>query len=198
MEIIQTTYEKELVKFKSEICRITENVFNDRQEFPPTLFALIFKDDKFMVTVLDDLAKFFVTEAGKDLASEMIAKFNKEVKPLATAFITEGWMSVYDKSESDNIIDEDGNYKKNIVRPSDDPKRKEVLNISFESYNKTAFQMWEIKRDSNNTPTLVLSNTLDWESKEKGNVRGRFSEMLSENYSEFAQQLKKFLDTVKN
>lgn len=198
MEIIQTKYEKELSKFKSEICKISEETFNTAHEFPPTLFALIYKDGNFMITVLDNLARFFISESGKDLVSELMSKFNKEVKPIATAFVSEGWMSVYKKTKSDEIIDEAGNYMPGVVRPSQDPKRKEVLNISFESYNKTAFQMWEIIRDDKDTPSLISANTLEWEDKEKGNVKGRFSEMLSENYSEFSQQLKHFLDTVKN
>lgn len=179
--------EKHCENFKSEISEIVQRMFTEHGELQPTLFALVYKNNSFGIAILGGLEKFFISDDGKEAAAAMMRKFNQEAKPIATAFVSEGWMSTFDKDAE--IHDEDGNYKEGVVRPSKDPKRKEVITINFETYNKKAFTCWEIERKEEEASLVETTHGLSWEVK-ASNFSGRFSGLLEENYSYVVELLK--------
>lgn len=178
--------DKHCENFKSEISDIVQRMFADQGELQPTLFALVYKNGSFGIAILGGLEQFFISDDGKEAAAMMMRKFNQEAKPVATAFVSEGWMSTFGKDAE--ILDEDGNYKEGVVRPSKDPKRKEVISINFETYNKKAFVCWEIEREGE-ASLIETDYSLGWEAK-ASNFNGRFSSLLEENYSYVAELLK--------
>jgi hypothetical protein len=181
------TLENHCDNFKSEISEIAQKMFNEQGELQPVLFALVYKKGKFGIAILGGLEKFFSSDDDKETAAIMMKKFNQEAKPIATAFASEGWMSTFNKDTE--IHDEDGNYKEGIVRPSKDPKRKEVITINFETYNKKAFSCWEIERKGEEATLVETTFGLDWEDKDS-KFSGRFSGLLEENYSYVAELMK--------
>jgi hypothetical protein len=170
-------FEKEIESFRKEISENVKNMFNETGSVEPILFALTYNQGKFKIGVLMGLERFFISDEGKEAAVLIMRKFNEETKPLAIALATEGWMSIYEKD--DNPLDKDGFYAKGKVRPSQDPKRKEVVNISFETYNQKAFECWEIVREENVQLSSMVSQ--GWELKEN-EFSGTFMSLLKENY----------------
>ena len=181
------TLEKQCNNFKSEISEIAQKMFNEQGELQPALFALVYKNGSFGIAILGGLEQFFGSDDDKEVAAMMMKRFNQEAKPIATAFVSEGWMSIFEKDAE--IHDESGNYKEGIIRPSKDPNRKEVITINFETYNKKAFSCWEILREGEEATLKETTFGIDWEIKDS-NFGGRFSGLLEENYSYVAQMLK--------
>lgn len=179
--------EKHCEHFKSDIAKIAKGMFEEQGELRPTLFALVYKNNEFGIAVLGGLEQFFSSDKDKEVAALMMKKFNQQAKPIATAFVSEGWMTSFDKDEK--IHDEDGNYVEGIVRPSKDPRRKEVITINFETYNKKAFTCWEIKRNGEEASLVETTYGTEWEAKDS-TFAGRFAGLLEENYSYVADLVK--------
>jgi hypothetical protein len=156
------TLENHCDNFKSEISEIAQKMFNEQGELQPVLFALVYKKGQFGIAILGGLEKFFISDDGKETAAIMMKKFNQEAKPIATAFVSEGWMSTFNKDTE--IHDEDGNYKE-------------------------AFSCWEIERKGEEVTLTETTFGLDWEDKDS-NFSGRFSGLLEENYSYVAELMK--------
>jgi hypothetical protein len=179
--------DKEIEIFRSEIAEVVQKIFEEQGAVDPVLFALVFKENQFSVAILGGLEKFFISPEGKEAAAIMMRKFNDEARPLAIAFASEGWMSVLPKDE--DIVDEDGFFKKDVTRPSKDPQRKEVVNISFETYNKSAFSCWEIDRAEKDPRLVETTFNMPWGGKNES-VKGIFMDLLRENHDHVSKLLK--------
>ena len=180
-------YEKEIESFRLETSRVVKAMFEETGSVDPVLFALVFKDNKFGVAVLGGLEQFFISDKGKEAVAVLMRKFNEETKALATAFASEGWMSVFEKG--DYPVDEEGYYTNPNMRPSLDPKRKEVLNISFETHDKKAFECWEVVRKDDEASLEETTYSLGWEPK-TDDTRGTFMDLLKENYDHISKLMK--------
>jgi hypothetical protein len=179
--------DNQIQNFRSEISHMVQRMFKEQGVIEPVLFALVFKENRFNIAVLGGLEKFFISPDGKEAAAIIMRKFNDETKPLAIAFASEGWMSSYAKDDSP--VDEQGFFKEDVVKPSKDPKRKEVVNISFETYNKSAFNCWEISRKDNIATLVETTYNMEWGAKNE-NLTGVFMDLLRENHDHIANLLK--------
>lgn len=174
---IQDIYQQELEKFENNVISTVKTMFEEDEEVAPVVFALVRKGKDFGFTVLGGLEQLFISESGKDMAAEIIKRFSKEMKPLAIAFASEAWMSEIPKGEELK------------GKPSEDPQRKEILHIAFESYDQTAFKCWEIERKEEvSLKPKDISHT--WKEKNPQSLQGRFMNLLEENYSEFAKDFR--------
>jgi len=174
---IQDVYQEELEKFENRVISSVKAMFEEEEEVSPVVFALVRQGKNFSLAVLGGLEQFFISEKGKDMAAEAIKRFSKEMKPLAIAFASEGWMSEIPKGEQLK------------GKPSEDPQRKEILHITFESYNQAAFRCWKIERDEKISLKVEdISHT--WKEKDPQVLQGRFMNLLEESYSEFARDFR--------
>jgi len=168
----------ELLKFSDDISRIAKETFETYQEAAPTVLSLFYdkKAGDFSIASLGGLEEYFVSSEAKEDAAKIIQRFNQNVKPIATAFISESWMSVLSLEEEPT------------VSPSKDPNRKEILMIIFETFDTECVKMWEIVRNNGEVSLEDLDiNSKGWVPK--GATKGIFSDMLKENYDETAKKL---------
>ena len=180
----QDIFQEELKKFEKQVIESVESIFNEDGEVYPVVFALLRIDKKFGVAILGGLGELFSSEEGKDKAAEIVKSFGETAKPLAIAFASESWMTELPKGE------------KLTTMPSEDPRRVEIIHISFESYNQTGFHCWEILREGN---WLVSEASLrkredistTWKKKD-GKMAGRFMNLLEENYTDFSDEMRTF------
>lgn len=186
---------EELSKFKEQVTEIIRQEFEETGELHPVLFGLIINEEKLAIVVLAGLGSLFVSESGKDAALKAMREFSKELKPVAIAFASEGWMSKYSIEQSKELLNEDGSYKDPAMRPELDPDRIEVLMINFETYDQDAYSYYEAIREVDGV-RLKVFHERDWDNK--GENKGRFSDILQENYSQLAELARKFLSNRHN
>jgi len=198
METIQETVKKRLESFTNLIVEVVEDRFNRDKEVTPVVFGLVQKEGKFGVAILEGLAELFSGDHGKDLAAMMMKEMAKEVKPIAIAFVCEAWATEKKISDKDDILDENGKYRPGAVRPSEDPNRKEILFINFETFDHEASQQWDIVKNEAGEKVLNVNIKAQWTKKGAQIIGGRFQDLLQENYSEMAQTLKKELENHVN
>jgi len=179
MKNIKVNLKEELEGFKEQIVELIHETFDNDGEVKPTMFALIIHNDKLHIALLAGLAELFVSEKGKDIAADVIKDFTKDIKPMAIAFVSEGWM-----------VESEIN-----INASESTARKEIIMINFETYDKESSVFLEILRDKTQA-SLKLIHDLDWRKKEKNS--SRFSNLLEENYSELAQWVSKQLESKHN
>lgn len=197
MKTIQEEYQAKLNDFKEMIIDSTQEMFKEHGGIDPTVFGLVIKDGTLHIGILGGLGEMFVSDEGKDVAAQIIKKMSKELKPIALAFISEAWASENPGTNYDAVVDKDGNYREGVVRPIDDPNRKEILFINFETHDKEAFIQWDMV-PKGEEKVLELKISSDWDKKREVHLRGRFSGLLEENYSELAKMLGDKLKDSKN
>lgn len=188
MKTIQEEYKERLEHFRKDINDLITAGFKETQKVPPLAFAMIRKNGKWAIVIMAGLEGLFANDIEKDLAAELIKKMQKDIKPLAIAFVSEAWISMTKDKNLDDVLDQNGNYRDEKFKPVNDPNRKEVVMISFETFDKQIIDTWEIVRDGKNAKltTLNISDN-KWQKKDPDHKHGRFSNLLTENYSEFAQ-----------
>lgn len=108
----------------------------------------------------------FTSDEEKNAFTSFLRQEMKEHDALAYMFISEAWITKYDKDDKDGYKNPDGTYK----RPSEDPKRVECIFISFESKLTNEIICIEIDR----TDGIKLSN----ENRNGQSKLGRFHDML--------------------
>jgi hypothetical protein len=180
----QDIFQEELRKFEKHVVKSVESIFEADGEVYPVVFALLRVDKKFSIGILGGLGELFCSEEGKEKAAEIIKNFGETSKPLAIAFASESWMTELTKGE------------KLTTMPSKDPRRVEIVHISFESFNQTGFHCWEILREGSLLVKEVslkkredISTT--WKMKD-GKMVGRFMNLLEENYTDFSDEMRTF------
>lgn len=196
MKTIEETFEEHLKDFKKNITKGVIDRFNDEGGLNPVVFALILHEGKPALAILEGLAELFISDEGKEQAAQIIKETATTIKPLAVCFVSEGWAAEKPLSEYDSVIDKDGNYREGVVRPIDDPNRKEVLLLMFETHNKESFVQLNIIRDGENV-SLQEDTDVDWVLK-KEKRKGRFANLLDENYAELVQKIKTNLSNSQN
>ena len=156
------------------------------------------KENELSISIMDGLESLFYNEVTKALVPDIIKDICKNIKPIATVFITEGWMVKKQTSEEiSRIIDEDGNYKKDAIKPAEDPDRIEVIMLSFESYKLQKLKCIEIIRKGDSfSETVELKEMTDldiageWKQKDDSSG-GNFTNLLQEDYDEWNMYLSK-------
>jgi hypothetical protein len=195
MKTIQEEYKEALKTFREHTVELTTKIFEDKGELTePLVFALIIKDKKVTMGMLAGLGKLFGSELGKEAAVEVIRKLSEEVKPIALAFCCEGYASVQRRKDGETTEDF---LKSGWIKPSQDPDKKEVLFFTFETFDKAAGTYLEIVRSKGNID-LKPMHDIDWEDKNQSTVGGKFTNLLQDNYSEFAMTIKEELKTSLN
>tara|TARA_B110000503_G_C7132385_1_gene407352 strand:- start:1007 stop:1612 length:606 start_codon:yes stop_codon:yes gene_type:complete len=197
VKTIQERYEEELERFKYGIIEMVKETFHDNGGINPIMYALVIKDDKLIVSVLQNLHTLFNTDSEKQKAVEIIKEFNAEMKPIAIAFVSEGWAKILSDSEMNNIFDESGNYIDPSMRPGLSEDKIEVIMIHFETYDQCAINYIKVNRDVYPVE-LEDFESQDWTAKEDAMIDGMFTDLLQENYSEMNQWLEKELKQKHN
>jgi hypothetical protein len=196
MKTAQEVYAKHLTDFATEIKGVVTRMFENQSSISPIAFALVFKEDRAVIAVLDGLGEVFRMPNGKDMVAHIIKESSKELKPVALAFASEAWVSRRDGIDASLIVDEKGNFKPGMT-PEEDPNRKEVVMLQIETFDKESLTYWPVvEKDS--TRILEKANLSDdWRPK-SNKSQGRFTNFLEENYSEMAETLRKQLSTNLN
>jgi hypothetical protein len=195
MKTLKEEFEKNLTDFRSMVIEMATDKFNEDKGIEPTLFGLIVKDNKMALVVLVGLGELFVNDQKKDLASIIIKEVTKELKLLAVCLITEAWAAKA-PINFESVIDAEGNYIEGAVRASEHPDKKETLTMNFESNKQEAFECLQIIREGENVSLKKLYSE-NWKDKKPGK-KGRFKDLVMEDYSEFTQQLKTILKDNQN
>lgn len=194
VKTINEQYNEELVKFKDNIQEMVKDIFSADKRIDPTAFALTFKEDRTVISVLAGIGQLFNSPEGKILAAETMRKFNKEIKPIATAFVSEGWAKIINIEDAKPYVNDDGVLVNPLEeRPSLAKDKKEIIMFTFETYDKEASTHYEIKRNPIDSDDVTLEKILDidWLPKKENHVSGLMTDLLEENYSEFAQMIQK-------
>ncbi len=195
MKTIEETFAEQLKEFKADILKAVKARFADDKGLDPVVFGLMLHEGKPALGILEGLAEFFTSDENKELAAQIIKESTHKIKPLALCFVSEGWAAEKPSSEYDAIIDKDGNYREGVVRPVDDPNRKEIVLLMFETHDKEAFVQLNIIRNGDDVTLDEVTNT-DWEPKK--HRQGRFANLLQDNYAELAQTIKTNLANSQN
>lgn len=184
-----------LNNFSDDVTQIITESFKKDKGVNPTVFALMLKNNTLGIGILAGLGQFFTSDQGKEMAARIIKEASKELKPVALAFASEAWISEKAFSDYQSVVDEDGNYREGIIRPSEDPNRKEILMLNFETFDQECFHYFDIIRDGENVSLKKSICSEGWKPK-KSEVKGRFMNLLEENYSELAQFVKEQLKNM--
>jgi len=187
MKTSKEEFQEDIIKFKTDIIEMVEERFNEDHKLDPVVFGLIIKDGKIGTAMLLGLAELFINEEGKDIAAAAIKEITKELKLLAVALVSEAWASPEPVTKSPSVINTDGELIEGSLKPKDDQKYIEALVINFETHDQEACRIWEITSDKK---LKSITNT-QWQSKKPG--EGRFKNLVMEDYSDFAQDIKKNL-----
>lgn len=193
VKTIREQFEEELVLFKKNVQIMVKDMFEAEKEVPPLMFALIIKEDKLTVAILGGIGQLFVSPEGKMVAAKIMREFNKEMKPVATAFVCEGWARILDIKDTAPYVNADGDLVDSLnKRPSESEDKKEVLMFMFETYDKEASVHYEIKRKPYEHDDAELHKVMDidWAPKKEGHVDGLMADLLQDNYDVFAQMIK--------
>lgn len=191
MRTLKEEYKKKINEFRDDVAEMVKYKFMEDKEIHPVVFGLIIKGDNLVMTVLAGLAELFSSDEGKEKAAQIIRSMNKEIKPVALVFVSEGWMTTHETSEE--ILDENGKYISEGVRPSNNPDRKEVLMLMFETFDEESHIFFEIKRIGE-LVELEDYKKGDWVPKSQTKPAGRFGNLLEDNYNELNQILEKALN----
>lgn len=197
MKTIKELYQEHLAKFKTDIKEMVKDAVEKDGGLDPVVFALVLSGDKIGIAVLTGLGELFTSDEGKDVAAMAMKELSNQIKPVAIAFASEAWASAKSFDDYTSVIDEDGNYREGVIRPVDDPNRKEILFINWETFDQEASDTWDMIRN-NGKLELKESITTDWVPKGELNKEGRFANILTDNYSEMAMILQEQLKNSKN
>ena len=187
MKTSKEEFQEQIINFKEDIIQMVEERFNEDHKLDPVVFGLIFKDGRLGTAMLLGLAELFIDDEGKDTAAAIIKKITKELKLLSVALVSEAWASSEPISSSPSVINTDGEFVEGSLKPKDDQKFIEALVINFETHDQEACRIWEITSDKK---LKSITNT-QWQPKKPG--EGRFKDLVMEDYSDFAQEIKKNL-----
>ena len=197
VKTIQERYKEELDRFKRGIIEMTKTAFHENGGVNPVMYALVIKEDKLIISVLQGLWELFNTQPEKHKAVEIMKQFNAELKPIAIAFVSEGWAKIVGEEEMKNMFDEYGNYLDPSMRPSLSEEKIEVIMLHFETHDQSAVEYVKINRDVYPVK-LEDFEGYDWKSKDEELIDGLFTDLLQENYSEMNQWLEKELSKKYN
>ena len=181
---IQEKYKEELSNFKETVTGIVLSEFKKNEEIATIMFGLIIKEDKLVVVMLAGLDQV-MQEENPDIEKlvDVIKKFNKELRPVAIAMVTECWVKVYTK-EGEILSDHD---------------KMHCLMLSFETHSQDACDMYEILNVSDNLKLKKMNDaSSDWNMKNEETFHGPLCNLLEDNYNEFAEMLKKDLNKIEN
>lgn len=198
MKTVQETFNELLTRFADDTIQLVTNIFKQDKRLDPVVIGMVIKDGKPGIAILEGLAPFFRNDQDKELAARIIKEAAKEIKPVALMFATEAWLSERKREDLDKIVDEDGNYKKGVTRPSEDPNRKEVLMIHLETFDKEGFHYFDIIRDGEKVSLTKREGSEGWAPKGTHMLKSRFGDLLKDNYSEMAESIRKDLEKSTN
>lgn len=189
MKTIQEFYNKEIENFKEQVVVMVKGMLEQFGGVEPVMIALLIKDNKVSIAVLGGLAEMFSGDDSlKEKAAQVMKDFNEEMKPIAMAFASEAYIMTAPAGKT--VIDDDGVYLDDTFRPSVNPDSKECLMISFETFKEEGIMYWEMIKMGDVTE-LDLIQDLELVPKSDKASSGIMSNLLTENYSELAELIKK-------
>ena len=180
MSITNELYRKELDNFKEVIIDLVTEAFKEDGEIHPALFAFSVKDTKFELAVLSGIGELFADPSTKLEARKAMQKFAEERKPIALAFICEA---------SARKLPAETYDPKNIP---EDAEVNDVILITFETYDMMSLITWNVDKSNPERVTMLVDVDQDWTDKVEGD--GMFNDILQEDYSEIAEEIRKLMN----
>ena len=145
---------------------IIANFEKDKSITP--ICMLLDKDNKLAVfpTIVNSV------EDKEHLSNVLIPSAIQQTGASVLALISEAWMSE-PKKEKDAL--KASLLENGMIKPSEDPDRKEVIILTIETIASSKMIMWSIIREENEEPRLELNASLDKDVE----LRGRYSNLLT-------------------
>lgn len=196
MKTVQEIFAQDMAQFRHDIQGFVEGFFEEHKEVRPVVFVLERSEGKTKFGVIAGIGQLFTNDEGKEQAAEILREFSKQHKVIAIATAFEGWMRVVPIQDKDKVLDENGNYRKDTARPSEAPDRIEVLMVGFETHNQESKIFYKINREGAE-PRLEIIENMNWSEKD-GKCKGRFDDLLSENYTAMAESLRESIENSIN
>ena len=188
MKTIEEFYNEEIQSFKEQVVMMVKSMLDEFGGIEPIMLALIIKDGKVSLAILNGLAEMFTgDDESKERAAQVMRKFNTEMKPIVIAFASEAYITT--APEGKTVIDDDGVYLDDSFRPSVNPESKDCLMISFETFKEEGIMYWEMIKMGDITE-LELIEDLELHPKSQNTASGVLTNLLEENYSELAELIK--------
>ena len=174
----QATFNKEIELFKKEVIEITGKIFNSEKEIRPVLFNFLYKKgfEKQPMGVIAGFDQFLTDNESKKKVSYSLKKMVEEIKPIAVAFISEGYALEGSQENYDKVKEY---LKTNTI--SNHPERQEIVLITIETSDLESLVTFLIERNGDNAK-LVLKESVDWQPKNKNS--GVLQNFLTECYIE--------------
>lgn len=179
-------YNDAVTKFSTHVKQMVMEKYAETGSVEPVILALIQNEGNLVTSVLVGLEQLFLNPETKDQVADAIRSFSNQMKPLAIAFACEAFAK-----EADEPLNPDGSYSENTIPPGEDPNSKEIVFIQFETYDKHKTVVFTIKDEELLEDEVIGDN--DWQDKSENEQKGRFSNLLRENYSALAELLKEQL-----
>lgn len=185
--------------FMTAIETTTRRVFNDKGEVLPMVILLLVKYDHpskhfYTDTYIMDATLFFEEKGNengqlKNLLAKTVKNLVKELKPLASCFISEMWLN---KVAGDDAFEADGSIKEKYLWPSKSPTRIEGLQLKFDTFGKERPVIYLIKRPPGQKPYLEKSaeHNGDWQDvNEDPRNQFRFNNLFEDAEDTFSRHL---------
>lgn len=173
-------YKEELDNFRELMIELTTDLYKTHGEIHPAMFALSIKEEKFEIAALAGLGMLLASKPTKEFAREVMKNFAEHRKPIAIAFMCEGTAAKIktEDFDPDNI--------------PDDLEMRDILMLTLETYDMQSAITWEVDSSNPDRPTILVDLDQDWE--EKTDSKGLFNDILQEDYSDLAQEIRKLMD----
>lgn len=175
----QSQFNEEVNLFKEEVINLTTKIFESNKEITPILFNFLYKEDseKQPIGVIGGFHHLIIDEKSKKEVALSLRKMVEKIKPIAVAFISEGYAL---KGKEEDFKDIEKYLETKSI--SEHPNRKEVIVINIETHDQECIVTFNINRDKKE-PVLELSDSVDWQSKGE-NTDGLLQNFLTECYIE--------------
>lgn len=158
---------KDIEAWYEHTAKFIKEKFDDKGVVDPCIYGLS-KEGEFIIFPILKMSN----DADKDMISKIFREFARSKQLVGSVFVSEGWVTVR-KVIAGAPCDYD-----TYGRPSEQPDKKEIVMLIFETYLGARQNFYEIKRDSFK-PYLVeiMKETSGFKS-----AGGRFHNFLSKPY----------------
>lgn len=186
----KSEFNNEVNSFNTFVNKIANDTFEDMSSVESTGLALCEPNEEsegqFRIAALMLPPQMFGSDEGKAMIGDAIREANDDLKPMAIAIITEGWMVEVDADDKEAVKD----FMEGKRKPSTE-KNKEVVTVNVETHAANGITMYEIDR-SGEKPTLKLYRELTWITKEPNQPVGKLQNLIPKQYVDIIE------DTVLN
>jgi hypothetical protein len=179
MSVSRELYKKQLDNFKELVVDIVTTAFNKDGGIHPLMLCLNIHEGRFEVSMLANLGQLFYDPSTREEAKTVMQDFIKDRKAIVIALAVEAVAKKYE-----------GGYDPESSKEADEVSN--VMMATFETYDSESVIIWDVDRSNPDRPTMLINTDKDWAEKEKG--EGFFNDILQEDYSELAEEIRKMMN----